>query len=162
MKKVKNVCFMLFLLAVFVIPCKVFAASLLSSLEVDGIGALSVSSRNTWNLTLNTSLDYATIKATPVDSTVQVSGTGNIKVNEGDNTLTVTATKGTQTETYTINLKVFKKSAQDIKNVTDSDGKVVTNPDSGSFVSYVLIGLGITVGLLILLKAYKSKKVYKI
>lgn len=162
MKCLKRILFSVILFAILALPGRVFAASLLSSLEVDGIGALNISSRNTFNITLTTSLDYATINATPVDSTVQVSGTGNVKVQEGDNKLTVTATKGTETETYTINLKVYKKSAQDIKSVTDSDGKSVTNPDTGTFVNYALIGLGAGLCLFIVFKVVKGKKVYKI
>ena len=162
MKNIKILLFLFFVGGILVLPSKVDAASnLLSSLEVEGIGNLDISSTRTWNLTLSTSFDYANITATPADSTVNVSGGGKVSVNEGANQFIITASNGSQSETYTINLNVVKMAAGgDIKNITDSEGNLVTNPDSGSFASMSLIAGGIIVAIVLMRFASKTKKVH--
>lgn len=132
MKKILKVT-LLFSVFFFLFPLVTNAASLITSLEVDGIGTLNLN-KNSWTLYLTTTLDYATISATAANDGVTLEGVGDISVQEGANTLVVKATDGTNTEEYTINISVSRPSGD------ETDG----NPNTGSFVSMValvLIGL---------------------
>ena len=129
----KKMCYVL-IAAIFVLPFTVSASNLLSNLEVEGIPTLSMT-KSTYNLTLTTTLNYANIIATPAKEGVTVTGAGKIEVQEGTNALIVTATDGTTTETYTINLNIKHGDP----NAEATDG----NPNTGSFlpVSLLLLSL---------------------
>lgn len=112
------------ILSFFVIPFLVNAEGLLTNLNVDGIGDLNINRRN-YTLQLTTTLDYATISATPANENVAVEGTGNVAIVEGKNTLIVKATDGVTTEEYVINLTMLRPSG----DATDG------NPNTGAFAS---------------------------
>lgn len=141
----KKAIFLVVVLLVF--PVLVSAASLVSGISVDGIGDLSLN-RNTWNLSLTTTLDYVDIDVTSLDG-VTVEGAGKVDVQEGDNEIIIKASNGTTTEEYKINIKIARPTY-------DSDG----NPETGAFVPSVLI-VGGLVGLGILL-VVRNKKLYRI
>ena len=149
------------LVLLLILPLKVNAASLLSKLEVEGIGALNLA-RGTYNLTLTTTLDYANIMATPAKEGVTITGTGKINVNAGANQLVVTATDGTETQTYTINLNVIKGGSSGASAKSDGQATPIANPKTGSLITketIVTVALAILVsGLLILNK----RKIYKL
>ncbi len=160
MKKITTNIILLALL--LIIPIKASAASLLSKLEVEGIGELSLS-KTSWNLQLTTSLDYANIIAVPTEETVIIEGDGKVSVQEGQNQIIVKASKEEQVETYTINLNVIKSSvstnASDPKIVDDS-GTDVKNPDTGSFISYTI--MAILAGSLLVIILKNKKKIFNI
>ena len=127
------------ILALILLPVKVMAASLVSSIEVEGIGALNLE-RNSWNLSFTTTLDYANIIVTPANENVSLEGGGKVEIEPGANTIVITAKDGTNTETYTINLNVTKGSGSSTSTATTTTGESTTdpvkNPDTGGFISY--------------------------
>ena len=139
------------ILSFFIVPFIANAQGLIESLEVDGIGALNISSKNTWNLSLTTTLDYATINATPANDTVKIEGTGKVPVTEGDNQLIVTATDGTTTETYTINLNMKRPSGD------DTDG----NPNTGAFVSTITLIIATAIAI-VAFTISKKRRIFQI
>ena len=164
MKRTRFLTIALLVLFVF-IPLRVHAASLISKLEVEGIGDLSLA-RNSWNLQLTTSLTYANIIATPANETVTIEGAGKVEVNEGQNQIVVKATSGETTETYTINLNVIKSTGNvatgtDVK-VVDANGTDVKNPNTGSFVSLTIIMILIGSLILIAVNNRNKKKVFSL
>lgn len=132
------------LIVIFLIPINVNAASLLSDLQVEGIGSLELN-KNSWNLSLGTPYDYVNITATPIDSSVTVEGAGQVAIQEGANTITITASNGSQTENYTINLNVTKKSGSVGTGAVsyDKDANII-NPETGAFLP---LGIIITIGI---------------
>lgn len=127
------------LILLVLLPLKINAASLLSNLEVEGIGSLNLSKRS-WNLGFSTSLNYVNITATPSDSSVIVEGDGKINIKEGSNLITITASKGSEKETYTINLNVTKKDGTSGTSY-DKDGNELKNPNTGAFMSLAFFGV---------------------
>lgn len=165
--KIKNFLALL-TLGLFVLPFKVNAASLVSSIEVEGIGNLNMS-RNPMNYGFTTSLDYANIKATPSDENVKINGDGKVNIKEGTNTITITASKGEQKETYTINLNVTKKagnssiSSKSTSNNLisyDKDGNELKNPNTGAFMNIELVAVSIITLLFGIIKLNSKKKLY--
>ena len=162
----KNHLTLLLLMALFVIlPIKVSAASLLSSLEIQGMnGGLNLS-KNTWNINFETSFDYVNITATPVDSSVVVEGDGKVSIQEGANQIIVTATSNGKTETFTINLNVVKKtSSSKGKSVSyDKDAADdIKNPETGAFLNVTLIAIAIISSLFVIKAVFKNQKFYRI
>lgn len=136
------------LLVFLIVPFCVNAASLLTNLNVEGIGDLNLSRRK-WNLTLTSSLDYTNITATALDG-VTIEGNGKVALQEGDNQVVVKATDANgETEDYTINIKLIKKSANE-----------TNNPETGAFLSIggILVLACLAIGILKL----KKNKFYKI
>lgn len=142
----KKIFFMVVVL--FMMPMFVNAATLVKGISFDGIGELNLS-RNTWNLSLTTSLDYAEIDVIPTSDDVTITGSGKVAIEEGNNKLVVKATDGTTTEEYTINVKVSRPSK-------DGSG----NPETGAFLSITTITLGILIGFIIF--NIKKTKIVKI
>lgn len=135
------------LVALLMFPIFVNAASLVSSISVDGIGDLTLN-RNTWNLTLTTTLDYVDIDVVTVAEGTTVEGAGKVEVQEGANELAIKVSDGTTTENYTININIRRPSI-------DESG----NPDTGAFIPTALIICGIiSFGVLMSVR----KKMYKI
>lgn len=148
----KKYCLITLILMIF-LPFKINAASLLSNLDVEGVGQLNLSKRN-WNLAFTTSLDYVNISATPIDSLTTVEGTGRINIKEGTNTITITASNGSQTETYTINLNVTKVQGK-VTTSYDKDGNPLKNPNTGAFISigsFLLLSVLMVISLVYLRK----------
>ena len=153
----------------FSITTTVKAAGLLTGLEVEGIGSLSVSTKNSWNLGFSTSYDYVTITATAAEG-VTVTGDGQVPIKEGANSIVVTATNGTQTDTYTINLNVTKKAGGSGAVVDPKDGTVsydkdatdIKNPETGAFMNCSLIAFAIGSSLFTLIKLRKKTRFYNI
>ncbi len=136
-----------FLLVLLMVPFLVNAASLVTGITVDGIGDLKMD-RNTWNLSLTTTLDYVDIDVTYLDG-VTIEGAGKVDVQEGDNEIIIKASNGTTTEEYKVNIKIARPTY-------DSDG----NPETGAFIPSVLIVGGVlAVGILFLVS---KNKLYKI
>ena len=71
--------FFIALIMVFIVPINVNVASLLSDLQVEGIGSVNVSKKS-FNLSLATPYDYANIYDTPIDSSVTVEGAGQVAI----------------------------------------------------------------------------------
>ncbi len=136
-----------FLLVLLMVPFLVNASSLVTGITVDGIGDLKMD-RNTWNLSLTTTLDYVDIDVTYLDG-VTIEGAGKVDVQEGDNEIIIKASNGTTTEEYKVNIKIARPTY-------DSDG----NPETGAFIPSVLIVGGVlAVGILFLVS---KNKLYKI
>ena len=93
-----------FLLVLLMVPFLVNASSLVTGITVDGIGDLKMD-RNTWNLSLTTTLDYVDIDVTYLDG-VTIEGAGKVDVQEGDNEIIIKASNGTTTEEYKVNIKI--------------------------------------------------------
>ena len=166
MKKINLI--VVFLIGLILLPIKINAASLLSGLEIEGIGNLNVAKKS-WNLGFSTSLNYANVTATPADESVKVEGDGKVDIKEGANTITVTASKGEQTETYTINLNVTKKAgnggsttSSSSKVSYDKDGNEIKNPNTGAFMNIAFVTLLGSSIALIAIKSNKKKKFYRI
>lgn len=138
------------ILCFFVVPFLVNAQGLITSLNVDGIGNLDASKKS-FALKLTTTLDYATITATPANENVTIEGVGKVPIVEGKNVLVVKATDGTTTEEYTINLSMNRPSG----DATDG------NPNTGEFVSFGLLLLGLGVAITAYLISRK-KRIYQI
>ncbi len=100
--------------------------TLASSIEVDGIGGAPLNA-NRWNVKLQTTLDYADIKVTPVDDSVTVEGAGRVPIQEGEQDITITLKKGDVTETYVVHMNMVRPK-------TDTNG----NPETGASVPIVL------------------------
>ena len=155
----KKLLFSILALLAFVPFVGVKAQSLLTSLEVEGIGELSLS-RNTWNLKLSTSYNYATINAKAADG-VKVEGAGKVDIKEGDNTIIVKATSGSETQTYTINLNVTKKDSTSTSASTASSKETskndVANPKTGSMMDVMKYG-SLIIGAIGVIYLFKNKK----
>lgn len=150
---------LLFTLVLFcMLPLFVHAATLTTGIDVDGIGPLSMS-RNTYNLTLYTKLDYSTIKVSVVEgSTVTITdGNGNVvedervPIVEGTNAIKIVVSNGTSSETWNIN--ITRDSETEYQ--TDQDG----NPTTGSFISMVSMGGLSGIGMVMYL--YSKNKLLK-
>lgn len=142
----KKIFFVLVML--FVMPVMVNAATLIKGVNFDGIGELPLN-RNTWNLSLTTTLDYVDIDVIPTSDGVTVTGAGKVDVEEGNNKIVFTATDGTTTEEYTVNVKISRPSK-------DSSG----NPETGAFLSFsTLILAGI---LAIVIYNMKKSRIIKL
>lgn len=152
----KKVLFTLVLLCV--LPICVHAATLTTGIDVDGIGPLGLT-RNTYNLTLYTKLDYSTIIVSAVEgSTVTITdGNGNvvedekIPIVEGKNAIKIVVSNGTTSETWNIN--ITRDSETEYQ--TDQDG----NPTTGSFIPIVSIG-GLS-GIGVVMYIYSKNKLLK-
>ena len=162
----KGLLFLVLIVTLLVIlPVKVMAANLLSDLQVEGIGSLSLT-KNTWNLTLTTSLDYANIIATPANGDVKVEGAGHVKVNPGNNKIVVKATSGANTESYTINLNVIKSSGGaktgtgSVSNAKSADP--VKNPNTGDLLSSETLVLGASAVVLVAFIIRSKKKIFNV
>ena len=170
MKIVKVIICAIVVSFLFNIASSVHAASLLNSLEVEGIGALDVSSRKTWNLSYSTSYDYVNINATGGEG-VNIQGAGKVSLKEGANSIVITASNGSQSETYTINLNVTKKSggtsAVDPKDGTtsnkyDKDATDIKNPETGAFVNFTLLSILAITSLVTMITFLRKKSFYNI
>ncbi len=156
----KKMAFYLLYALLLIIPLKASANNLLSRLEVEGIGELSIASKNVWNLQLTTSLGSANIIATPASEGITITGAGNVNVTPGNNQIVVTATNGTETETYTINLNVIQSSGGGAVN--PKDGTPIANPDTGKlFTTEAIITILLTITILVLL-TFNKRKIYKV
>ena len=80
----------------------------LSSLRIDGVGLSPAFSQNvtTYNASVANSVETISIKAMPASGDAVIVGIGDKKLNEGDNsfTITVTAPSGAK-KTYTLNIR---------------------------------------------------------
>jgi hypothetical protein len=141
------------LFALIIIPIKVHAGSMLSSLSVDGIGNLNLS-KSSWNLTFSSSNDYITINAVAADEGYTITGAGNVNLQEGANTIVVNVSdsKGAS-EDYTINVNFTKTTASKSSNGSD-------NPETGAFLSVGLVAVVLVISAVSLI--YKKNKFYKI
>lgn len=151
MKKAFKGFLLLVIAALLVLPFSVKAESLLTGLEIEGIGSLGLS-RKVYNLSYSTPFDYVNIKATAPEG-VTVEGAGKVSVQPGANTIVVKASNGTATDTYTINLNVSKKGTA--ANSDNNDD--IKNPNTGAFIGIagiVTIALIVTGSVVI---ARKSK-----
>lgn len=143
MKKV-----VMFVICLLALPVLVNAASLTKRITIDGIGDMNLS-KNSYNLTLTTTLDYAEIEVETANPSYTVTGDGKVDIQEGANKLVVTVSDGTNTEEYTINLTMKRPS-------DETDG----NPETGAFLSVTVVvaGLAIASGLYFA----KKSKMHKI
>ncbi len=161
MKNLKRVLVLFVLGVLFVLPSKVNAASLITGINIEGIGDLGLS-RRTYDLGYSTSFDYVNITATAVEG-VNVEGAGKVSIKEGLNTIVISASDGKTSDSYTINLNVTKISGNANSAVSyDKDGNKLENPNTGAFANVALIGLAILGGALVIIKIQKSKKLYKL
>lgn len=138
------------ILSFLFVPLFVNAATLIDNLEVEASAKTYTFSmaQNSWKYTLYTNKDTANIKVTP-KSGVTVTGAGEVSVNPGSNTIKITATDGTTTEEYTLNLIVNKISDNEIEN-----------PNTG--LAYpIAFGALLIVGV-VLFVVSKKKKIYNI
>lgn len=118
-------------LSLLLLPIMVNAkVNLASQIEVDGIGNAPLG-RDSWNVTLTTTLDYTDIKVTTISDDVTVEGAGKVTIEEGSNEIPITLKQGDTTETYTIYMTMKRPK-------TDTDG----NPETGSSIPYVVVALG--------------------
>lgn len=104
-----------------IIPVLVRADGLITKIEVEGIGELSLD-RTSWDLNLTSTLDYVNINVEQIEG-IEVEGAGQVAISEGVNTLKITATDGKDAEEYTINLNVTRP----VENDTG-------NPETGAFL----------------------------
>ena len=118
---------------------------LASQIEIDGIGNAPLD-RNSWTVSLTTTLDYTDIKVTTTGDDVTVEGAGKVTIEEGSNEIPITLKKGDTTETYTIYMTMKRPK-------TDTDG----NPETGSKVPYAVIALGAAAVIGIVTVERKSK-----
>jgi len=125
------------LLGVLFLPTFVKAATLIENLEVERSADTYTfnMSKNSWTYTLYTDKETANIKVTAKEG-VTVTGNGEVPIQEGANTLTITATDGTNTENYTLNLNVVK--------VEIKDGEIVNPPTGNKIQTISLIILSIS------------------
>ena len=169
MKVVKILICAIIVSFLFTITSTVNAAGLLTGLEVEGIGALNVSSKRSWNLGFSTSLDYVTVTATAAEG-VTVEGDGKVSIKEGANAIVITAKSGSTTETYTINLNVTKKAGGNGAVVDPKDGTVsydkdagdIKNPETGAFMNCSLIALAIGASLITIVSVSRKNKFFNI
>jgi len=149
----KKVLFM-FLLSLLLMPVYVKAATLIDNLEVERSRDTYTFSmeRNSWSYTLFTDKETANIKVTPKEG-VTVTGAGEVPVQEGSNRVEITATDGTKTENYVINLSVVKSTG------VDADGNQI-NPQTGFEIPYLMIGEFLLMGGFIAL--ISKRKFYRI
>ena len=141
-----------------ILPIKVSASTLLSSIEVEGIGTLNLS-KNSWNLGYSTPYDYVNITATPASEDVTVEGAGKVSVQQGANNIVIKATNGTATESYTINLNVSKKEVSSSTSY-DKDGNVTTNPETGAFLNVTLVSVLSILSIAIIYLTNKKQKFF--
>ena len=142
----------------------------MSNLEIEGIGALGIMSKNTFNLGFSTSFDYVTITATPAGEGITVTGVGQVPIQEGANQLVVTATNVSQSETFTINLNVTKEAGGTGAVVDPKDGTVsydkdatdIKNPETGAFMNCSLMLLAIGGSLIAIVGISRKKKFFNI
>ena len=148
------------LCCLFIIPIKINAASLLSGINIDGIGDLNMSKKS-WTYSFTTTLDYANVTATASDSSTKIEGAGKVEIKEGANQIVITATNGSQSETYTITLNVTKGNSTS-STTYDKDGNEINNPPTGAFANYAFIGSGIVISLITIAYLRKNKKFFNI
>lgn len=127
-----------------IIPVLVRADGLITKIEVEGIGELSLD-RTSWDLNLTSTLDYVNINVEQIEG-IEVEGAGQVAISEGVNTLKITATDGKDAEEYTINLNVTRP----VENDTG-------NPETGAFLpSSILVIASISlIGILLISKRNK-------
>ena len=137
---------------------KAIEANPLSHLEVQtngGQGNFDLSSgKKTFGFTLTSTIDYATIIATPTNEAYTIEGAGKIKCENGLNKLDVVVTDPSDNSsvTYTINLKFNR-----VDSLTDDNG----NPRTGTFLDITIVS-GLALGGLLLVRLAKNKKIYNI
>ena len=158
MKKAFKCLLLLAIGAFLVLPFSVKAETLLTSLEIEGIGQLGLS-RKVFNLGYQTPFDYVNIKATAPEG-VTIEGAGKVPVNPGHNTIVVKASNETATDTYTINLNVTKKGSA-AANASSNNSEDIKNPNTGAFVSIISVS-AISLIVLGLIIAARRKKLYRI
>ena len=161
MKNLKTLLLIVFVGCLFVLPSHVYAASLFGSIEVEGIGPVSLA-KTTHNLGLQTSFDYTNITATPASEGITIEGAGKVQIKEGQNQIVLTASDGKTTETHTINLNVSKISGQVQSGNAYEKGGAVENPETGAFFNYTLIVLCIAGAIGILKLANNKNKFFRI
>ena len=155
----KNILTLIFAIGLLlIIPINASAESLISSIEVEGIGPLNLS-KKTWNLGYSTSFDYVNITATPASDGVTIKGDGKVDIKEGNNNIVITATNGSATESYTINLNVTKKDGKGSASY-DKDGNVTSNPETGAFLNVTLISAALLCSIAILYLTRKKQKFF--
>lgn len=143
MKKV-----VMFVICLLALPVLVNAASLTKRITIDGIGDMNLS-KNSYNLTLTTTLNYAEIEVEPANPSYTVTGDGKVDIQEGANKLVVTVSDGTNTEEYTINL-TMKRPADETNG----------NPETGAFLSVTVVVAGLAIaGCLYFAKKSKMHKI---
>jgi phosphotransferase system glucose/maltose/N-acetylglucosamine-specific IIC component len=128
MKKIGLIVMGLFLM--LIVPFGVHASGTptLSSLSVEGIGSLNVA-RSSFNVKLTSTLGYATITATPSDSSYVVTGAGQVKCNQGMNTINVVVKNPTDnsSKTYTINLNYVAGTSSSKTSIQNPNTSVSDN-----------------------------------
>ena len=149
------ICLMIF------IPLQARAASLISSIEVEGVGPLGMA-RKTYNLDYSTSFDYVNITATPASEDVTITGAGKVDITEGQNSIVISATDGTNSDSYTINLNVTKISGTGSAATTTGTSSSTGNPETGAFMPILaIIGAFAAAGISVVY-LNKNKKFNKI
>lgn len=146
---------LLAIIVFLVVPISVHAANLTTGINIDGFGDLGLT-RNTYNLTLHTTLDYSTIIVSTADgaSATVTDGNGNVvtgdkvPIQEGSNQISIVVSDGTNSENWTINLNVDREME------VDSD-----NPSTGTFISYISLGILVILGLG--MYSYSKNKIMK-
>lgn len=146
----------LFLLALLALPlgAKAIENPPLKSLKINGLA-------QEFNVNYQNQTGYwcgknnVTVEATALNSNYQISGTGNINVQNGDNVLNVTVTdpKDNSSYTYTINLNVNGDKCSGLN--------INGNPKTGAFIPVTILFAGTATAFLIT-KNTKKKKIYKI
>ncbi len=129
---------------ILMIPILVKADGLITKIEVEGIGNLTLD-RTSWDLNLTSTLDYVNINVEAVEG-IEVTGAGQVNITEGSNTIKITATDGKDAEEYTLNINVTRP----VENNTG-------NPETGAFLpsSILVIASVSLIGILLLSKKNK-------
>ena len=166
MKKVRSLVIALVLGLFVILPFKANAASLISSLEIEGIGSIGMS-KNYYEFQYETSFDYVKITATPKDSSVTITGAGKVDITEGANTIVVSATDGTNTEKITFVLNVTKitgtASSGSSSSVSyDKDGNEIKNPNTGAFMNVSIVAISLVGASIVINSMRKKNKFYKL
>ena len=165
MRRLKSLLLLLFVGALLIIPTKARAASaLLENITVEGVPTLMLGS-NTYTIKYSTSFNYVNISATPKSTGLTVEGVGQLPIQAGANQYVVTATDGTTTETYTINLDttiISGKASSTTTTVDPKTGEPITNPETGAFLNYSLVAISLLGALVVINKLKNKNKFYRI
>ena len=128
---------------ILMIPILVKADGLITKIEVEGIGNLTLD-RTSWDLNLTSTLDYVNINVEAIDG-IEVTGAGQVS-----NTIKITATDGKDAEEYTLNINVTRP----VENNTG-------NPETGAFLPSSILAIA-SVSLIGILILSKKNKFYHI
>ena len=161
MKGLKTLLLVVVVGCLFALPSKVFAASLISNIEIEGIGSIGLG-RATHDLGLQTSFDYTNITVTPANEGITIEGAGKVPIQEGLNKIVITASDGKATETHTINLNVSKISGTIQSGNSYEKGGEIKNPETGAFLNYTLIIVSLLSAAFVIKTTTKKAKFHRI